>query len=40
MDVESGGILFSYDLKTGENGYWERRERNDWKGVPRIFDAD
>mmetsp|Transcript_17862 Transcript_17862/g.30323 ORF Transcript_17862/g.30323 Transcript_17862/m.30323 type:complete len:145 (+) Transcript_17862:2607-3041(+) len=31
---------FEYRLIKGEKGYWERRERGDWTGIPRIFDDD
>ena len=27
-----------YCLKQGESGYWERRQRLDWTGLPDIFD--
>ena len=28
---------FCYELIKGQNGYWERRERQDWKDLPNIF---
>ena len=26
-----------FELITGESGYWERRARGDWSGLPNIF---
>ena len=26
-----------WELIEGENGYWARRERKDWKGLPNIW---
>lgn len=26
-----------WELITGENGYWEKRAKNDWNDQPKIF---
>jgi len=26
-----------WELITGEDGYWEKRARNDWDDQPKIF---
>ena len=28
-----------WQLKTGKDGYWECRERGEWKGVPEVFEV-
>lgn len=39
IEVEGGSEEDVWQLKTGREGYWECRERGDWKGSPEIFDA-
>ena len=36
----TGDEEIRYTLKTGEQGYWERRKRLDWAGLPDIFDLE
>lgn len=36
FDTGDDPIVF-YDIKEGKDGYWERRERQDWEGMPNLW---
>ena len=37
LETNEGDNPVMWELITGENGYWEKRARNDWDDQPKIF---